>query len=400
MMKILVINSGSSSIKFKLFDMSDESVICKGLIEQIGANNSRAIITNELSGFKAERDLPITNHGFGIDIMNYLLFESGSLKSLGDIDAVGHRVVQGADVFNASVLINHDVLSKIESLVPLAPLHNLANLAGMRETMRVSPSTPNVAVFDTVFHQSMPKAAYMYALPLEYYNKHKLRRYGAHGTSHEFVAKEAAKLLGVDFASLNAVSLHLGSGSSVCAIKGGKCVDTSMGVTPLEGLMMGTRSGDIDPAIIPFLLKNTDLTGGEIDNILNKKSGLFAICGSNDMREIKARMDGGDEMAKLAYEMFIHRVKKYVGAYLALVEDAKCIIFTAGIGENDFRVRQSVCAGLEKLGICIDDALNESPSHLVREISTKDSPIKIIVAPTDEELAIAQETKKVVESLS
>ena len=399
-MKVLVINSGSSSIKFKLFDMSDESVICKGLIEQIGANNSRAIITNEITGFKAERDLPITNHGFGIDIMNYLLFESGSLKSLSDIDAVGHRVVQGADLFSDSALINHDVLSKIESLVPLAPLHNLANLAGMRETMRVSPNTPNVAVFDTVFHQSMPKSAYMYALPLEYYHKHKLRRYGAHGTSHEFVACEAAALLGVDMSEFNAVSLHLGSGSSVCAIKGGKCIDTSMGVTPLEGLMMGTRSGDIDPAIIPFLLKNTDLTGGEIDNILNKKSGLFAICGSNDMREIKQRMDGGDEMARLAYDMFVRRIKKYVGAYLALVEDTNCIIFTAGIGENDYRVRQSVCDGLEKLGINIDSALNEAPSRDVRVISKADSAIKIVVAPTDEELAIAQETKRVVGALA
>lgn len=394
-MKILVINSGSSSIKFKLFDMSDRSVICKGLIEQIGQNNSKVKIENEQKGKKIERDMPITNHGFGIDMMNYLLFESGSLGSLAEIDAVGHRVVQGADVFDSAVLITKEVVKKIESLIPLAPLHNLANLAGMKETMRVSPHTPNVAVFDTVFYGSLPKSAYMYALPMEFYTDYKVRKYGAHGTSHEYVCQNTASLLGKEMSELNAISLHIGSGASVSAIKKGKCVDTSMGLTPLEGLMMGTRCGNIDPAIVPFLIQNAGLTASEIDNIMNKKSGLLAIAGTNDMRIIEERMDRGDEGARLAYEMFVGKVRKYVGGYAALLGEVDALIFTAGIGENDARFRASVCETLGIIGAKLDEGKNRAEASGTRIISTDQSKIAIVVAPTDEELAIALQTEQI-----
>ena len=396
-MKILVINSGSSSIKFKLFDMSDESVICKGLIEQIGQANSGVKITNVKTGANVQRSMPITNHGFGIDMMNFLLFEVGALQSLADIAAVGHRVVQGADVFKSAVLVDTDVLRKIEALIPLAPLHNLASISGIRECQRVSPQIPNVAVFDTVFHQSMPPEAYMYALPWELYENHKIRRYGAHGTSHEYVSKQAAKLLGKDENELNAISLHIGSGASVCAIKGGKCVDTSMGLTPLEGLMMGTRSGDMDPAIVTFLLEYTRYTPAEIDAIMNKKSGLIAIAGTNDMRDIHQKVSEGDAKASLALAMHVRRVKKYIGAYHAIIGQIDCIIFTAGIGENDAKWRAAVCEGLEIFGIEIDKVKNEQNSHENRDISKDDSKIKILVIPTDEELAIAQKTKETIE---
>lgn len=396
-MKILVINSGSSSIKFKLFDMEQNLVICKGLIEQIGQNNSKVKIENTQSGVCIKRDIAITNHGFGIDMMNYLLFESGSLRSLADIDAVGHRVVQGADVFSSAVLVDNEVIRKIESLIPLAPLHNLANLAGMKETLRVSPQTPNVAVFDTVFYGSLPKSAYMYPLPLEFHEKYKIRKYGAHGTSHDFVSKQAAKALGKNLSELNLITLHIGSGASISAIEAGKCVDTSMGLTPLEGLMMGTRCGNIDPAVVPFLIQNAGLTASEIDTIMNKKSGLLAICGSNDMREIEKRMDAGDERAKLAFDMFIKRVKKYLGGYLALLGKVDGIVFTAGIGENDPRFRAQICKNLELFGLELDEQKNSAESSELRIISKDTSKTAIIVAPTDEELAIALQTKAVVE---
>lgn len=394
-MKILVINSGSSSIKFKLFDMSDESVICKGLIEQIGQANSGVKITNVKTGATVERSMPITNHGFGIDMMNFLLFEVGALQSLADIAAVGHRVVQGADTFKSAALVTPEVLHKIEALIPLAPLHNLASISGIRETQRVSPQIPNVAVFDTVFHQSMPPEAYMYALPWELYENHKIRRYGAHGTSHEYVSKQAAKMLGKD--EINAISLHIGSGASVCAIKDGKCVDTSMGLTPLEGLMMGTRSGDMDPAIVPFLLEHTRYTPAEVDAIMNKKSGLMAIAGTNDMRDIHEKMEAGDAKASLALAMHVRRAKKYIGAYHAIIGAIDCIIFTAGIGENDAKWRAAVCDGLEIFGIELDKDKNNEKTHENRNIAKEGSKVRILVIPTDEELAIAQKTKEIIE---
>lgn len=398
-MKILVINSGSSSIKFKLFDMSDESVICKGLIEKIGESISNAKITNNKTNESFEINESIANHRLGIDIMNDLLYKSKSLQNLNEIDGVGHRVVQGADLFDDATLINDEVMQKIKELIPLAPLHNTANLEGMKETLRVSPNTPNVAVFDTVFHQSMPKSAYMYPLPLEYYEKYKVRKYGAHGTSHQFVAKKGADVINKNYDEFSCITLHIGSGASIAAIKNGKCIDTTMGLTPLEGLMMGTRCGSIDPAIVPFLMKNAGISFEEIDNIMNKKSGLLAIGGTNDMREIEKRMDEGDEMAKLAFDMFILRIKKYIGAYIAILGKIDAIIFTAGIGENDARIREAICNGLEIFGIEIDKNKNTNSNHNARLIGLDKTKINIIVIPTDEELAIARDTQRIIKNI-
>lgn len=399
-MKILVINSGSSSIKFKLYDMQNKIAICKGLIEQIGSKNSHAKLTVLKTGQIFERSGEIENHGAGIDIMNELFFVSRTLKSLDEIDGVGHRVVQGADLFDDAVLIDEKVMKTIEELIPLAPLHNPAHLAGMKETLKVRPDIPNVAVFDTVFHQTMPKSSYMYPLPLEFYEKYKIRRYGAHGTSHNFVARQGAKILGIDFDKFSCITLHLGSGASVAAIKDGKCIDTSMGLTPLEGLMMGTRCGNIDPAIVPFLMKNANLSGEEIDTIMNKKSGLLAISGSNDMREIEAKMDAGDENAKLAFDMFVLRIKKYIGAYIAILGEINAIIFTAGIGENDARIREAVCSGLEIFGIRMDKNKNSVPLGEPRRVGLPETKVRIIIVPTDEELAIAEDTVRVIKNLN
>lgn len=399
-MKILVINSGSSSIKFKLYDMQNKIAICKGLIEQIGSKNSHAKLTVLKTGQNFERSGEIENHGAGIDIMNELLFVSHTLKSLDEIDGVGHRVVQGADLFDDAVLIDEKVMKTIEELIPLAPLHNPAHLAGMKETLKVRPDIPNVAVFDTVFHQTMPKSSYMYPLPLEFYEKYKIRRYGAHGTSHNFVARQGAKILGIDFDKFSCITLHLGSGASITAIKDGKCIDTSMGLTPLEGLMMGTRCGSIDPAIVPFLMKNANLSGEEIDTIMNKKSGLLAISGSNDMREIEAKMDAGDEFAKLAFDMFVLRIKKYIGAYIAILGEINAIIFTAGIGENDARIREAVCSGLEIFGIRMDKNKNSVPLGEPRWVGLPETKVRIIIVPTDEELAIAEDTVRIIKNLN
>lgn len=397
-MKILVINSGSSSIKFKLYDMNDESVLCKGLIEQIGAANSKARLVVGDDGEVFEKKEPIENHAIGIDTMNELFAKSHVLKSLDEIDGVGHRVVQGADLFDDATLIDEKVLKQIEELIPLAPLHNPAHLAGMKETIKVRPDIPNVAVFDTVFHQSMPKHSFMYPLPLEFYEKYKVRRYGFHGTSHQFVAKTGSEILGIDFDKFSCITLHLGNGASIAAIKNGKCVDTTMGLTPLEGLMMGTRCGDIDPAIVPFLMQNANLSGKEIDTIMNKKSGLLAIGGSNDMREIEAKMDAGDEMAKLAFDMFIWRIKKYIGAYIAILGHVDAIIFTAGIGENNYRIRQAVCSGLEVFGIKMNETKNKALNNSPRRVGATDTKIRVIVVPTDEELAIARDTLRVIKT--
>lgn len=395
-MKILVINSGSSSIKFKLYDMQNESVMCKGLIEQIGSENSFAKISTAHSC--KEKSGAIANHARGIEVMNELLFNSGVVNSLDEIDGVGHRVVQGADLFSDAVLIDESVMAKIEELIPLAPLHNPAHLAGMRETLKVRPDIPNVAVFDTVFHQTMPKSSYMYALPVEFYEKYKIRKYGFHGTSHQFVSKAAAKILNIDYNKFSCITLHLGNGASIAAIKNGKCIDTTMGLTPLEGLMMGTRCGSIDPAIMPFLMENANLSAKEVDNIMNKKSGLLAIGGSNDMRVIEQKMDAGDENAKLAFDMFVLKVKKFIGAYIAILGKIDSIIFTAGIGENDARIREAVCEGLEIFDIKIDKVKNKEPKDEPRRISQIDSKVRIAIVPTDEELAIAQDTLRVIQN--
>ena len=396
-MKILAINSGSSSIKFKLYDMKNESVMCKGLIEQIGSDNSFAKISTAHGSIK-EKSGQISNHAHGIEVMNELLFNSGVVNSLDEIDGVGHRVVQGADVFSDAVLIDESVMAKIEELIPLAPLHNPAHLAGMRETLKVRPDIPNVAVFDTVFHQTMPKSSYMYALPIEFYEKYKIRKYGFHGTSHQFVSKAAAKILNIDYDKFSCITLHLGNGASIAAIKNGKCIDTTMGLTPLEGLMMGTRCGSIDPAIMPFLMENANLSAKEVDNIMNKKSGLLAIGGSNDMRIIEQKMDAGVENAKLAFDMFVLKVKKFIGAYIAILGKIDSIIFTAGIGENDARIREAVCDGLEIFEIKIDKIKNKESKDEPRRISQIDSKVRIAIVPTDEELAIAQDALRIIKN--
>ncbi len=391
-MKILVINSGSSSLKFKVF--SGEEVICKGLIEKIGSKDAEAKLTYGEKTIKREGE--ILDHSAAIEVMNDMWAQSGVVEGLHTFDGIGHRVVQGADLFDDSALITPDVIEKIERLAPLAPLHNPAHLKGIKEVLRVAPDVPNVAVFDTVFHQSMPTEAYIYALPWEFYEKFKVRRYGAHGTSHHYVTHKAAEFLNEELDSFNAVTLHLGNGSSISAIKGGKCFDTSMGLTPLEGVMMGTRCGSIDPAIVPFLIKNAGLSAQEVDNVMNKQSGLFAISGSNDMRYIEEAMAKGDKKAQLAFDMLTHQIVKYVGGYYALLGGAKALIFTAGIGENDDLLRAAVCERLGVFGVKLDLQENGKRSPNVRVISAPESSVKVLVVPTDEELAIANEVKKII----
>ncbi len=392
-MKILVINSGSSSLKFKVYEMNDNSVICKGLVEQIGAPNSYAKLS--AAGKDYERKGEIANHGKAIEIMNELFSESGTLGSFAELDGIGHRVVQGASDFKDSALIDDSVIAKIDELSALAPLHNPAHLSGIKSSIAAAPNVPNVAVFDTVFHQTMPEEAYMYALPLEFYEKYKIRRYGAHGTSHKYVSAKAAEFLGVELDKFDAITLHLGNGSSISAIKGGKCADTSMGLTPLEGPMMGTRCGAIDPAIVPFVMQNAGLSAAEVDAVMNKKSGLLAIAGSNDMREVESAMEKGDKNAILAFNMLTHHIVKYVGAYYAELGGAQALIFTAGIGENDAQLRAAVCARLACFGVKLDAEKNKVRSGEPRVVSTEDSLVKVLVVPTDEELAIAQDVVRV-----
>lgn len=397
-MKILVLNSGSSSIKFKLFDMTNNENLISGLIEQIGSPNSRSKLKVESTGetFTDDRQLP--THKEGIEVMNELMKKSRLLSDISELYAVGHRVVQGAEKFTKATFIDDKVLKDIEDLCPLAPLHNPAHIIGIKEIMSSAPKVPNVAVFDTIFHQSMPKTSYLYPLPLEYYEKFKVRRYGFHGTSHEYVSKEAAKFMGIEYDKFNAITLHLGNGSSISAIKNGKCLDTSMGLTPLEGLMMGTRCGDIDPAILPYLSHMAGLNIDELDNIMNKKSGLLAISGTNDMREIEDML-GKDEKADLAYDMFVHRIKKYVGAYYAIIGKIDAIIFTAGIGENSNLLRQRVCCELAHFGLTLNKEVNDVRSSDIRYIDTPDAKIRTLVVPTNEELAIALQTQDVIHTL-
>lgn len=389
-MKILVLNSGSSSIKFKLFE--DEVCLASGLVEKISEPSSYAKLKIDGTGKIYDKTTKISSHEEGLEIVMELFKQSGMKL---DLDAVGHRVVQGGSKYLKPTLLNEKIVKDMESLIPLAPLHNPAHIAGIKSMLHIAPNVPNVAVFDTSFHQSMPEFAYTYALPKEFKEKYFVRRYGAHGTSHEYVSHKAAHFLGKTYRDFSCVTLHLGNGASVSAIENGKCLETSMGLTPLEGLMMGTRCGDIDPAILPYLKREAGIDVLEMDNIMNKKSGLFAICGSNDMRDIEARMEQGDKDAKLAFEMFCHRIKKYLGAYLAVLGKADAIIFTAGIGENDKLVRQKVCENLEFFGIKLDQERNYKTPEDVHIISTIDSKVKILIVRTDEELAIVKATSKV-----
>ncbi|XAK47633.1 acetate kinase [Campylobacter coli] len=393
-MKILVLNSGSSSIKFKFFD--DKVVKASGLVEKIGEEKSKVILKNALNDEKFERELAIKNHEHGLQIVNELFKESGILEDLNALDGCGHRIVHGGRNLSEHCLVDDYVLKEIDRVSIFAPLHNPAHLAGIKTMMKAAPNVKNTVIFDTAFHRTMPDFAYMYALPYDFYDKHNIRRYGFHGTSHAFVSARAAKLLGKDKEELNAISAHLGNGASVCAIEGGKSVDTSMGFTPLEGLVMGTRCGDLDPAILPFISNLKGLTIEEIDTLLNKKSGLYGICGSNDFRDIGVKIEQGDDKARLAFDMFCYRLLKYIGAYFTVLPRTDAIIFTGGIGENAALVRQKVCEKLSHLGIELDTELNNEKTSCERVISTANSKVKIFIIPTDEELEIARVTEELI----
>lgn len=394
-MKILVLNSGSSSIKFKLFEMNDKSVLASGIIEEIGNKNSKAII--KTASGKIEETLEIKNHEIGTEILNELLHKSGVLDDFNELCGIGHRIVHGGDKFKDSCIVNDDVIKGIQDLAILAPLHNPGHLAGIRSTIKKAPNVPNITVFDTVFHQTMPNYAYLYAIPYELYEKYDVRKYGFHGTSHKYVTEQAAEFMGIRLDAFNAISLHIGNGASATAIRGGKSIDTSMGITPLEGLMMGTRSGDIDPAAITYLAKVMGKESRDIYSILNNKSGLLGICGTSDIREVKRMIvEDGDEMAKLAYNMYMYRITKYIGSYIAVLGRVDAIIFTAGVGENYARLRYDICNRINHMGVDIDKELNEVKSSDIRFITEKDSVIRALVVPTDEELAIALEVKKLI----
>ena len=395
-MKILVINAGSSSLKYQLIDMQDESVIAKGLVERIGIEGSK--LTHKYDGKEFELTVPMKDHSAAMKhVLDALKdAEHGVIKSIDEIGAVGHRVLHGGDKFTASCIIDQPCLDAIEECIPLGPLHNPANLMGIRACQSVMPGTPMVAVFDTAFHQTMPKTAYMYGVPYEFYEKYHIRRYGFHGTSHRFVSARAIELLGLKGKESKIIVCHLGNGSSLSAVVNGKCVDTSMGLTPLEGVLMGTRSGDLDPAVVECIANNEHLTPTETLNLLNKKSGLMGLSGvSSDMRDVYTAAEAGNERAQMTLDIWAYRVKKYIGAYAAAMGGLDAVIFTAGIGENDKRSRASVCEGLEFMGIKLDPEKNNIRG-VEAEISAADSKVKVWVIPTNEELAIARDTLELV----
>ena len=395
-MKILVINSGSSSIKFQLLDMSDESVLASGLVERIGETEGLIKCTLR-PGCKDELVVKITaavpDHKSGMRSAVEILSDpkQGVIVDRGDIDAIGHRVVHGGEDFHKPTILTADVMAAIEKNIPLAPLHNPANLDGIRVAQELFTGVPQVAIFDTAFHQTIPPHAYHYALPYELYERQRIRRYGFHGTSHKFVATECARLMGKPLEEINLISIHLGNGCSMTAVKNGKSVDTTLGLTPLEGLVMGTRSGDVDPAIHSFLARNCNMDIEAIDEMLNKESGLKGLCGLNDMRDIHEAIAGGNERAKLALDVQTYRNKKYVGAFMAVLGRVDAIIFTAGIGENDEVVREMTLRGLEPFGIVMDLDVNNQRIKKSTLLSTQESRVQIWGIPTNEELAIARE---------
>ena len=396
-MNILVINCGSSSLKYQLIDSESEKVLAKGLCERIGIDKS-AITHQPAGGEKVTTQIPMPDHTAAVKYVIQKLTdpEVGVVKSLDEIGAVGHRIVHGGEKFASSVVIDDEVIKAVTECNDLAPLHNPANLIGINSCKTIMPNVPMVAVFDTAFHQTMEKKAYLYGLPYEYYEKYKIRRYGFHGTSHDFVSKRAAEILGKKREDLKIIVCHLGNGASVSAVKYGKCVDTSMGLTPLEGLIMGTRSGDLDPAIISFIAQKEGLTAQEVVDICNKKSGVLGLsCLSSDFRDLGNAADAGDEKAKTALETWSYRVAKYVGAYAAAMNGVDLIVFTAGVGENNVDARADVCSYLGYLGVTINAEANKKRGEEV-EISTPDSTTKVYVVPTDEELAIARETVRLV----
>jgi acetate kinase len=396
-MKILVLNCGSSSIKYKLFEMDSKKVLAQGGVERIGLSGAFLKLTSS-NGEKVILEREIPEHIAGIEfILEILTSEKyGCMASLDEIAAVGHRVVHGGEKFNSSVLITQEVIDQMIECSDLAPLHNPANLKGIHTISKLLPSVPQVGVFDTAFHQTMPDYAYMYAIPYELYKKYAIRRYGFHGTSHRYVSQRVCDFLGVNIADQRIITCHIGNGGSITAIKGGKSVDTSMGLTPVEGLMMGTRSGDVDAGVLTFLMEKEKLDAQGLSDLLNKKSGVLGVFGvSSDMRELeKAVSEGKDKRALLTDKMYNYRIKKYVGAYAAALGGVDIIVFTGGVGENQSSCRESVCEGLQYMGVKLDKELNAKIHGTETVISTPDSKVKVVVIPTDEELTIAMDTEE------
>ena len=396
-MKILVINCGSSSLKYQLIDMTDESVLCKGLCERIGIDGSK--ITHKARGGEWSQEVPFPTHteAFMKVVEMMTTGEGAVVADKSEISAIGHRVVQGAEFFTKSEIVTDAIIDKIEEIAPLAPVHNMAHVQGLRSAKKVfGADVPNVVVFDTTFHQTMPPKAYMYGVPYEMYEKYAIRRYGAHGTSHRYVSMAAAKYLGRD--DLKMVTCHLGNGSSISAVKNGKCIDTSMGLTPLAGVLMGTRCGDVDPSVVTYMEQKLGFHGQEMADYLNKQSGLLGVSGvSSDKRDVTSAAEAGNERAQLACDMLNYQIKKYVGAYAAAMGGLDCIVFTGGIGENDGGVRAAVCEDMEFLGVKIDLEKNKQRGADIIDISADDSRVKVLIVCTNEELMIARDTKALVE---
>lgn len=390
-MKILVINCGSSSLKYQLFDMTDESVLCKGLVERIGIEGSK--LTHKVGSEKLVFEEEMKDHTAAIKhVFDALLDEKyGVVKSLDEINAIGHRVLHGGDKLTESTVIDENVKAKVEEFIKFGPLHNPANLMGIKACESLVPGKKNVAVFDTAFHQTMPARTFMYAIPYEYYEDYRLRKFGFHGTSHRYVTLRTAELLGTAKENLNIITVHLGNGSSIAAIKDGKCYDTTMGLTPLEGLLMGTRSGDIDPTVMTFLMNEKGFSADEMNQLLNKKSGVLGVSGlSSDFRDLEEAAEKGNERAQLALDMFITRVRRYVGGFMAELGHIDAISFAGGIGENSASMRKLILENMEDYGIIIDDSKNDTREEAV--ISADNSRVKVLVVPTNEELMIARDT--------
>jgi acetate kinase len=393
MSKIMAINAGSSSLKFQLFDMPSENIITKGIVERIGLKDSIFSIT--VAGEKKKETLDIPNHDTAVQILLEKLISNKIIHSFSEIDGVGHRVAHGGEIFKDSVLVTDEVLNQLEKLSELAPLHNPANVSGIRAFQKVLTDISSVAVFDTAFHQTMPESSYLYSLPIKYYQEYGIRKYGFHGTSHKYVSQRAAEMLGRPIEELRLISCHLGNGASIAAIKGGKSIDTSMGFTPLEGVVMGTRSGSVDPSIIPFIMKKTGKTADEVLTILNKESGLLGITGfSSDLRDIETKASEGDARALLALDIFSSRIHQYIGSYAARMNGVDAIIFTAGIGENSPTIRSKVLTGLEFMGVYWDQSLNYIHGEEA-VISYPHSLVKVLLIPTNEEVMIARDVLRI-----
>jgi len=399
-MIVLVLNCGSSSIKYQLFRMNEGSeLLAKGLLERIGLNES--ILTHKPAGgepYKVITDIP--DHTTGINMVMEVLCDPkrGVIKNVYEIKAVGHRVVNGGENYKESVLIDNDVKKDIEACIDLAPLHNPANLKGILSVEKLIPGVPQVAVFDTSFHQTMPEHAYMYAIPYEYYDKYKIRKYGYHGTSHKYVAHNAAKLIGKDISELKMITCHLGNGASITAVDRGKSIDTSMGFTPVDGLIMGTRTGEVDPGVLVYIADKEHLNVTGVNNMINKKSGVFGISQiSSDMRDLETAANAGNKKAILALTMYAYKAKKFIGSYIAALNGLDLLIFTGGIGENDYNMRKLICSDMENLGIIFDAEVNDKIKGKDLVISKPESKIKVMVVTTDEEFVIASDTRHIVE---